>query len=81
MPKFEIHANGDRQETIELEMPKVGLLIEVVSAFWTHDVFRNEGGCPFTVAVVKHDGRTVAYGWLEPAGWMWDDIDEAYDES
>lgn len=77
MRTFEIHANGDRQETITLEMPSVSVILEAISVFWTHEIFANEGGCPFTVAVVKCEGRTVAYGWLESAGWMWDDIDES----
>ncbi len=76
MPTFEIHTNGDRKETITLEMPTIQLLIDAISAFWTDEVFSNEGGCPFTVAVIKCDGRTVADGWLERAGWMWDDIVE-----
>lgn len=76
MPNFEIHAEGDRKEVITLEMPTVQLVIDTISAFWTHDIFRDEGGCPFTLATIKLDGRIVADGWLERAGWMWDDIVE-----
>lgn len=75
MPTFEIFADGDRKETITLDMPSVDVVISAIDGFWTHDIFANEGGCPFTVAVIKREGRTVAYGWLESAGWMWDDID------
>jgi hypothetical protein len=77
MPTFEIKAQGDRDETITLEMPSIGLLIEVISAFWTDAIFVNEGGSPFTYVTIQRDGRTVAYGWLERAGWMWEDIDES----
>jgi hypothetical protein len=76
MPMFTIKAQGDREETIELEMPTVELLIETISAFWTHDIFQSEGGCPFTYATLHvSNGHCVAYGWLEKAGWMWDDIE------
>jgi hypothetical protein len=76
MPTFEILARGSREETITLDMPDVWMVIEAIGTFWTDEIFQSEGGSPFTLATVKTDGRTVAYGWLERAGWMWDDIED-----
>lgn len=74
MPTFEILTRGDRTETIRLDMPTVEMVIDTIAAFWTDEIFQNEGGCPFTLARISLDGRIVADGWLERAGWMWDDI-------
>ena len=80
MPTFEIKTQGDRKETIELEMPTIGMVIDTINVFWTDAIFPGGEGCPFTWAVIRVKGEMVAWGWREPAGWMWDDIDESHDE-
>jgi hypothetical protein len=74
MPDFQIHGKGDRDEMVTLNLPDVSTAIAVVESLWTDEIFRNEGGSPFTLAKISLDGKIVADGWLERAGWMWDDI-------
>lgn len=80
MPNFEIKTKGRREETVELDMPTIGMVLDTIRVFWTDDIFPGGEGCPFDAATIRVDGKIVADGWRESAGWMWDDIDESYDE-